>query len=187
MSNKLNQLLRVLALDPCPRGFGYAVLEGPDRLIDWGVRGARENKNARCLKEINRLIEQYRPDVLVVENYEGAGSRRCTRVQELIADARELAVRQKLRVRALSRAQVRHAFAPARTKHQIANATANRFLELGPHVPPYRKCWMSEDYRMSVFDAVGLGLAFFDSRSNQGLAATAGIRQESGQAQSSRP
>lgn len=30
-------LKRVLAIDPNSRGFGFAVLEGPDRLIDWGV------------------------------------------------------------------------------------------------------------------------------------------------------
>jgi len=38
----------------------------------------------------------------------------------------------------------------ARTKHQIAHAIANQFPELAPHVPPHRKCWMSEDYRMSI-------------------------------------
>jgi len=31
-------LTRVLALDLHPRRFGYVVLEGPERLLDWGVR-----------------------------------------------------------------------------------------------------------------------------------------------------
>jgi hypothetical protein len=29
---------RVLAIDPTHRGFGYVILEGPERLIDWGTR-----------------------------------------------------------------------------------------------------------------------------------------------------
>ncbi len=29
---------RVLAIDPNSRGFGFAVLEGGARLIDWGIR-----------------------------------------------------------------------------------------------------------------------------------------------------
>jgi len=28
-------------------------------------------------------------------------------------------------------------------------------------LPRFRKPWMSEDYRMSIFDAVGFGLTFF--------------------------
>ena len=29
--------VRTLAVDPSPRGFGFAVLEGPTHLLDWGV------------------------------------------------------------------------------------------------------------------------------------------------------
>ncbi len=43
----------------------------------------------------------------------------------------------------------------------MARAIAEQFPELVPRVPPVRKPWMSEDYRMSMFDAVGLGLTFF--------------------------
>jgi len=33
-----------------------------------------------------------------------------------------------------------------------------RFPELAPRLPRFRKPWMSEDYRMSIFDAVAFGL-----------------------------
>ncbi len=67
---------RILAIDPASRGFGFAVLEGPRRLIDWGVKSARVDKDKRCLKLIEDLIERYEPDV-IVEDYAGKGSRRC--------------------------------------------------------------------------------------------------------------
>jgi hypothetical protein len=37
---------RVLALDVHPRSFGYVVFEGPNRLLDWGVRSFRFGVNA---------------------------------------------------------------------------------------------------------------------------------------------
>ena len=35
-------------------------------------------------------------------------------------------------------------------------------FELRPVLPPRRKPWESEDYRMSIFDAAALGVAYFD-------------------------
>jgi hypothetical protein len=33
--------------------------------------------------------------------------------------------------------------------------------KLRPRLPRFRKPWMSEDYRMSIFDAVRLGITYF--------------------------
>ena len=46
-------------------------------------------------------------------------------------------------------------------KYEIAIAIAKRFPELAPRLPRLRKPWMSEDDRMSIFDAIGLAAAFF--------------------------
>jgi hypothetical protein len=60
---------------------------------------------------------------------------------------------------------VKQAFSEsASNKYEIAVAIANRFPELAPRLPRFRKAWMSEDYRMSIFDAVGFGLAFFTTK-----------------------
>jgi RNase H-fold protein (predicted Holliday junction resolvase) len=66
----------VIAIDPSTRGFGFAVLEGPERLVDWGVKETRTDKNRRSLELIADLIEIYQPRVLVVEDYTGKASRR---------------------------------------------------------------------------------------------------------------
>jgi Holliday junction resolvasome RuvABC endonuclease subunit len=155
---------RVLALDPSSRGFGFAVLEGPERLIDWGVKEARADKNRRSLRHIDDLLKHYQPDIIVIEEYAFRDARRSLRVQKLLRAIHELAARKEVKVRAVSRPEIRKAFAeyPATTKHQIAEAIARRLPELAPRVPPLRQPWMSEDYRMSIFDAVALALTLFD-------------------------
>jgi RNase H-fold protein (predicted Holliday junction resolvase) len=65
MNHKAISEIRVLAIDPSTRGFGFAVLEGPDRLIDWGVKETKMDKNRRALKLIAQLIEQYEPSTVV--------------------------------------------------------------------------------------------------------------------------
>ncbi len=157
---------RVLAIDPASRGFGFAVLEGPKRLIDWGVKSARVNKDKRCLKLIEDLIERYEPDVIVVEDYESKGSRRCRRVQQLIEGILILAGKRKIRAQMYSRRTVKKSFSQSgpKNKHQMATAIAKQFPELAPRLPPARKPWTSEDYRMSIFDAVALALTFFENK-----------------------
>jgi len=158
---------RVLAIDPTTKGFAYAVLEGPGLLIDWGsTQAAPQRKNLTCLKRIADLIERYDPDVLLFEAYAGRDFRRCARIQALFRCVHRLSARRHLRSRAFSRAEVRKAFAALgdTTKEAIARSIGNRFPELGPHLPRVRKPWMSEDERMSIFDAVALAVTYFDSR-----------------------
>jgi Holliday junction resolvasome RuvABC endonuclease subunit len=158
---------RILAIDPTTKGFGFAVMEGPERLIDWGVKEAKKRKNERCLELVADLIDQYQPDVIVMEDFAAKGSRRCRRIQNLICLIAKLGTAKKIKVRFISRAKVRRAFSEsgAATKHQIATIITQRLPELAPRLPPYRKCWMSEDYRMSIFDAVSFALTFFSFES----------------------
>ncbi len=153
--------LRVLAVDPSTRGFGFAVLEGADRLIDWGTRTARRDKNRQCLRKVEELIEIYLPEVLVVEKCDARESRRCARVWRLIAAMTKLAMARKIRVRRSSRRQVRAVFSRfgASMKHEIATVIAKRFPELAPHLPPARKAWMSEDQRERIFGAIATSQA----------------------------
>ena len=160
MSRAYAKDICVLAIDPSTRGFGFAVLEGPERLVDWGVKETKTDKNRMTLKLATDLIELYQPSVIVVEDYEGKGSRRCRRVRELIEDISKLAAKRKIKVKSFSRLKVKQAFFESGTlnKYEIASAIAKRFPELAPRLPRFRKPWMSEDYRMSIFDAVALGL-----------------------------
>src|SRR2546430_16674813 len=136
MSRAYTKDIRVLAIDPSTRGFGFAVLEGANRLIDWGVKETKKNKNAKSITLIDDLIELYQPSVIVVEDYEGKGSRRCRRIQGLINDISKLAFKKKIRVRSFSRVKVKQAFVEsgASNKQEIAGVIAKRFPELAPRL-----------------------------------------------------
>ena len=47
--------------------------------------------------------------------------------------------------------------------YEVARAVADHLPELAPRLPPRRKPWMSQDERMSIFEAVAFGLTFYHS------------------------
>jgi len=62
-------LTRVLALDLHPRRFGYVVLEGPDRLLDWGVCSYRHKGNSSDVliqRRLRPLLALWRPTLLII-------------------------------------------------------------------------------------------------------------------------
>jgi hypothetical protein len=166
MMNPRDRELRVLVIDPHPRGFGYAVFEGPLCLVDWGTKDVRQDKERVALERIGELVGRYLPTVIVVEDCAHRKSRRNERVRQLteriLVAARESAVEG----RAVPRAAVYRTFAGtgAGTKYGIATALVRAFPELMVRLPPKRKPWQTEDSRMSIFDAVALGLTYFRSR-----------------------
>ena len=151
---------RMLAVDPLSRGVGFAVLEGQDHLVDWGIRTTGRADNAKSARVIDKLIDRFRPDVFVLENWDAAGSRRCGRVETLL---RQIAAEQGRRVlvRLVTRREIR-AIGPlplTGTKHGRATFLAERFPELQPFLPPQRKPWMPEDDRMAIFDSLSFAVA----------------------------
>jgi hypothetical protein len=97
----------------------------------------------------------------VVED--GRGTRRRARARHLIARIEKMAERRNIRVVRVSRSRVREVLTPARTKQEIAEGIARIFPELAPRLPRFRKAWMSEDERMSIFDAASFALTVLGS------------------------
>lgn len=156
---------RVLSIYATSRGFAFTVFEGPQSLVDWGVKQLKgKQKNPRVLKQIRVLIEQYPPDALVIEDCAVKGSRRSPRIRRLYRSIEALAASEAVEVHCYSRAQLRQCFSEgfgASTKQEIAQAIVTLLPELAHRVPPVRKLWQSEDPRMGIFDAAALVLAFF--------------------------
>jgi Holliday junction resolvasome RuvABC endonuclease subunit len=155
---------RVLAIDPTTRGFGFVVLESPTMPVDWGVKVIRQQNQAKTLAKMSGLIRHYRPTVLVLEDHRR--SRRCARVQKLLDGILRLAMVEGIKSRRFPISRVKKVFSTfsAKTKHEIAHAVAQQLPELSPRLPRFRKPWMSEDYRMAIFDAAALALTYFHSR-----------------------
>lgn len=154
---------RVLGFHPTSRGFGWVVFEGSFRPIDWGLAGARKDKNAVCLKSLDRLLERFAPEVLVLEAYDRETTRRAGRIARLGALVRDLADGKGIETAVYSRAEVCEAFGEvkARTRREIAEAVA-RHLEVFRHrLPPKRRPWDSEDARDGMFAAAAVVLTHY--------------------------
>ena len=159
-----NKNVRVLAIAPLSRGLGYAVMEGPDRLVAHGNKVIIRDKNVRALAWVDKFIHFYKPDVLVMPDVNAPDTRRAPRIKTLHRKIVVLAGKHSLKVRLVSVTQVRaHLLGSAKgTKYALAETLAAKFpVELASRLPPKRRPWMSEDPRMDIFDAVGLAAAFW--------------------------
>ena len=66
----------ILSVFPSVRGFGFALFQGAWVPIDWGFRHVQGDKNKVCLDEVEKLIDDFAPDTLLLEDHAGEGSRR---------------------------------------------------------------------------------------------------------------
>jgi len=163
--NKIqSKYFRILAIAPSTRGFGFAVLEGQETLVDWGVNTVKKgDKNKQSLAKVEKLIAHYQPGVLVLEDASAKNSRRSPRIRKLSQQIIKMAANRKISVKLFSRDQVMKTFITDGhgTKHALAEILVKRFPEeLDLQLPLKRKPWMSEDSRMNIFDAVALAMMF---------------------------
>jgi Holliday junction resolvasome RuvABC endonuclease subunit len=163
MTRLQSRNLRVLAIAPSTRGFGFAVLEGEETLVDWGATEVKHEKNPETLAKVERLVVHYQPDVLVLPDAFIKNSRRSSRIKSLCQEIATFAETGKIKVKTISSEQVRRSLlgTAEATKHAIAEMLAKRFqAELGSLLPPKRRPWASEDRRMDIFDAAALVVVF---------------------------
>lgn len=154
---------RILAIDPTTKGFGYAILDLPLRLVAWGMAHVEGEKRSGAIFRFEALLDQSRPDAVVLEDTAAPGSRRYPRVRDLLETLAKIARERGLEVHTVSRLAVIACFSskdePA-TKHSIATTLAVAYPELAEKVPKKRKTWQSEDERIAVFDALSLAVTF---------------------------
>lgn len=151
----------VLAFYPNARGFAYVLFEGPQSLVDWGISDVPSRRKRRAsLEKLSVLLEQYRPDIVVLREvatpYRREGIEVYQSMKRLCKDARVPAA-------GLSRLQIRAAFAylGSPSRGDIAKDLGRIIPGLSSFTPPERKIWKAEDRRMGLFDAAALAIAFF--------------------------
>jgi Holliday junction resolvasome RuvABC endonuclease subunit len=169
MIHTASQHTLVLGIAPSTRGFGFAVFETSDSLVDWGVKSVTTDKNIQSLTKIEELICHYQPDAIVIENSFVKESARAARIKKLHREIIAMAKKHGVRMRVLSRLQIRRSLLPhgVGTKHAVAEILAKRFpAELGLRLPPKRLPWKSEAARMDIFDAIALCVAYVEVRTH---------------------
>ena len=154
----------MLAVYPTVRGYSFVLFEGPESPFDWGTKDVREvPKNPHIVECVARLIDRYRPVVLVMEDYEDRRCRRALRIKKLGRSLVALALASDVDVKLYGRDAIRGCFAAtgAQTKFEIAQVVVTHIPAFKHRLPPLRKIWMSEDPRQSLFDAAALGLTYY--------------------------
>ena len=143
---------RYLGLDVRPRSFGFVVIENTV-VLDSGVRMCERSRFDDCLGQgFDRILKTYSPSVVIVRGARISANLKKYKVAAAIRrEARQYGVDVvSIRPPLIRRHFVRYG---ATTKYQIAQTVATILPELGWKLPPNRKPWESEHYRMSIFDA----------------------------------
>jgi hypothetical protein len=126
------------------------------------VRHVQGSKNKASILAASELISFCRPQILVLEDVSSKNCRRRKRVQELIDALDQLGRSRGLSVRRIAQTKVKRTLSVS-NKAKTAQIVAAKFPELRSRLPPERKPWMSEDYRMAIFDAAAFALTLFGS------------------------
>jgi Holliday junction resolvasome RuvABC endonuclease subunit len=162
MDQTTSKQIRILAIAPSARGFGYSVMEG-DSILECGNKGAKGNKNVRAITKLEKLMKQFLPGVLVLPDVNAKGCHRAPRIKALHRQVIELATMQKCKVALFSGEQLRIALLGdvKGTKHEMAEMLAQKYpVELAAKLPPKRRAWENEDRRMDIFDAMAMAVVF---------------------------
>jgi Holliday junction resolvasome RuvABC endonuclease subunit len=152
-----------LALHPIKAGFGWVAFEGPFSPYDWGLVRPHRDKNAVCLRRVEKLLGRFLPDALVLEVFEPPASARANRIAKLCRAIVALASDRGVEVAIYSRGDVRACFASvgAGTRQEIAEAVARHVDSFRHLLPRKRRPWDDEDRRMAIFVAGALVLTHF--------------------------
>lgn len=153
---------RIVAFDVHPRTFGFAAFEGPNELLDIGARTLPSGRNAVRVplqEKLAAIFDEFDPAAVVLGDRVSHRSKRTSKVGDTL---QKEAVKRGISVRFVTPGTMKKAFAGRNSnKHEIASTLAQQFPVLASMLPPKRKIWQTECYRMSMFDAAALGVAYF--------------------------
>jgi hypothetical protein len=141
-------------------------------LLDWGICEYLLSGNERAEiagRRLAALLKICSPSTVVLktERWESAIASPSGRAL-IEAITRETSARS-IPICLIRQNQLRRTFLnlQCETKEEIASALARIFPELLWKLPPKRQIWQSEHPRMTMFDAIALGLAYWQHSSTQ--------------------
>ena len=95
-----------------PKSFGvcYAVFDSPKDLVDYGVGYVRPVNNTKSFNKVNRYLDFYKPDIVLVRALTNPNSKMNKRNKKLIDLICERAKTKGLRVHQYNRSQIKDVF-----------------------------------------------------------------------------
>jgi Holliday junction resolvasome RuvABC endonuclease subunit len=153
---------KILAIDPGTKYMGVAFLDG-EKLIYQGVKVIPTDKSPNeKLKEgkeiILRLINDFKPDILVVEKSFFANNRTASLLHVFINEIRAIGNKKGLKVVSYATSTVRKSIAGngRASKKELSKVIVSKYPNLRVYMSQDR-AW-KELYHQNMFDAIALGL-----------------------------
>jgi crossover junction endodeoxyribonuclease RuvC len=154
--------IRILAIDPGTRLMGVALLEGR-KLVYHEVKVIKKQKSPSDTlkvgrKVILRLINDFAPQVLVVEKTFFANNRNSSLLNVFFDEIKAIGRRKGLRVVSYAPSTVKKFICGngRATKLEVANVIVSKYPELKVYLSQDR-AW-KEEFHQNMFDAVALGI-----------------------------
>jgi len=163
MSRDRHRWPLTMGFHPTSRGFGWVAFEGPFAPYDWGIVSAKGDKNAVCLRALEKLLARLEPETLALEAAGRRASVRSGRIDRLSKAVMALAADRGVDIALHTRADIQSCFKAvgARTRQEIAEAVARHIDAFRHQLPKARRPWDAEDRRMALFSAAALVFTHF--------------------------
>lgn len=159
---KTSKPKRVMGIDPGTREMGIAVLED-GKLIHHAVESFSSNRSPHnrlqeCRRRIIRLLNDFKPNVIVIERTFFANNRNAALLNVLFDEIRAIARRKKIKLISVAPSTMKKAMCGDghASKNEIARAVATRFSELKVYIGQDRQ-WKARQHS-NRFDAIALAL-----------------------------
>jgi hypothetical protein len=157
---------RLIAVDLRSQQLGYAVFDGPERLLDYGggqLRPGGKVGSVLAARRIRQLITLFTPSAIAVKRPDRRVQASHTGIRIMVNAIRREASGHLIPSRLISRNEIREAFHTfgAENKYEIAAVLAQMFPELLSRLPAKRELGDPEHPRMVVFDAISIGFTYW--------------------------
>ena len=132
-------------------------------LVGHGFARIEGDKHMATMAHFEKLLSEFQPAAVVLEDAEAPGSRRHYRVRKLVKALAALGGERGVTVSLLPRTAVVSRFSSGEaraTKQMIAHELVRHFPELRLKLPKPRKIYESEHEHMSIFDALALAVTY---------------------------
>jgi hypothetical protein len=166
----------LLAIEARRSRFGYALFDGPKRLLDWGASMVPSHLSDQCALDAARkraatVLQRGVPAALVINRPRRTKAGLTATVGPVLRSILSEARASEIPVHFLGREEIRTAFGAFRvhSREEIAWMLTSSFPELLSRLPQKRKKWQPEKRGMVVFDAVAIGFAYWLRSGGEGL------------------
>jgi len=141
----------ILGIDPTHDGVVFAFFED-GTLVDFGTT------RSAVRRALDRLVNDYGPEVVVIEDGHAPKCERRPRMRKLLGELMAHAQRRGIAVLKVSRSEARTAWEKhgITRKQAVAVELVKLFPDLAPVLPPPRKAYRREVPRERIFGTVAL-------------------------------